>query len=373
MRIPVYVLATALLGLGCGDPADEDPEVAADRALTCDGRAPYAARGPWEAGVTRLEVGGRAVEVWYPAEPASAAGRERDRYDIREWLPDAARRLVPDAEAPLFEMDAYRDVPPAGTELPVVVFSHGMAGYRMQSSFLMTHLASWGFVVAAPEHPERGLKIIVEKGFPEGDDSPAAVRATVELLRAEQTRRGGLLEGRLDLGRMAVTGHSAGAAAVLGVAADPEWVTWITYASGGFGTGGGPGKPSLMMGGTSDGIADMAMIEKAYLRQAPGKRLVAVAAAGHLGFTDICSIGRERGGPLRIALDHGIEVPDLVVLLGEDGCRATDLASEQVWPVVDHFTVAHLRAAFGIDAEPVGLDDEAVACFGDRIARFAQE
>ena len=35
---------------------------------------------------------------------------------------------------------------------PLLVFSHGNSGYRQQSTFLTTHLASWGFVVAAPDH-----------------------------------------------------------------------------------------------------------------------------------------------------------------------------------------------------------------------------
>ena len=46
-----------------------------------------------------------------------------------------------------------RDATPApGGPFPGVVFSHGMAGHRRQSTFLCTHLASHGFVVASPDH-----------------------------------------------------------------------------------------------------------------------------------------------------------------------------------------------------------------------------
>ena len=48
---------------------------------------------------------------------------------------------------------ALRDAAPADlSPCPLVVFSHGNSGLRRQSTFLTTHLASWGFVVAAPDH-----------------------------------------------------------------------------------------------------------------------------------------------------------------------------------------------------------------------------
>ena len=34
----------------------------------------------------------------------------------------------------------------------MIAFSHGNSGLRQQSTFLTTHLASWGFVVVAPDH-----------------------------------------------------------------------------------------------------------------------------------------------------------------------------------------------------------------------------
>ena len=48
--------------------------------------------------------------------------------------------------------------PPAtGGPFPVVLFSHGYAGFPEQSVSLTTHLARWGFVVVAPDHVERSL------------------------------------------------------------------------------------------------------------------------------------------------------------------------------------------------------------------------
>lgn len=107
-------------------------------------------RGPFPVGVRTVDVTDPArartlpVEVWYPAA-AQYAGSDRDptRWDTYEVLPGA----------PTAHQEAVRDAEPApepGTAL--VVFSHGLAGHRRQSTFLTTHLASHGYVVVAPDH-----------------------------------------------------------------------------------------------------------------------------------------------------------------------------------------------------------------------------
>ncbi len=97
-----------------------------------------ARRGPHAAGVATLSVpdpenAGRslATDVWYPA--VDGPGEDADhpfgqRHHAREGL----------AAAP--------------GPSPVLFFSHGSSGMRRQSTFLTTHLASWGFTVIAPDH-----------------------------------------------------------------------------------------------------------------------------------------------------------------------------------------------------------------------------
>ena len=70
------------------------------------------------------------------------------------------------------------DAEVADGAFPVVLFSHGFTGIRVQSSFLMSHLASWGMVVVAPEHPSRDLTNVL------GGTAPAQVRAQVARHRA---------------------------------------------------------------------------------------------------------------------------------------------------------------------------------------------
>lgn len=344
--------------------------------LSPTGCAGFEDRGPFGVGVRTLDMGGVPVEVWYPTAPGSMENQTLEQYDMREWLPAEARAKIPTEQTPLWQMHAVRDLAAATDHgpFPVVLFSHGMGGYRMQSSFLMTHLASWGFAVAAPEHPERGLSVLVENGVPSGDDSPAAMRAALELLRAENARVGGALAGVFDLDRVAVTGHSAGGGAVLEVANDEGIGAWMTFASGGFGTAtGGPEVPSMMMAGTNDGIAAVNQIESAYDRQAPDKHFVAIDQMGHLGFTDICAIGADRGGVLQIAIDAGIEVPEILRVLGNDGCTEDDLPIEQGWPVVNHYTTAFLMEALGVHVEAHGLADDDTGCFGNLIATYKHD
>lgn len=105
----------------------------------------FAPRGPHPVGLVSLAIAdpanpGRVLctDVWFPTVRAR---RGED--------------LAPDRGAPHpFGQPhaAIPEAPPADGPFPLLVFSHGNAGTRRQSTFLTTHLASWGFVVAAPDH-----------------------------------------------------------------------------------------------------------------------------------------------------------------------------------------------------------------------------
>jgi predicted dienelactone hydrolase len=49
-----------------------------------------------------------------------------------------------------FPVDLYL---PTGGSAPVIVISHGLGSDRLTFKYLATHLASYGFAVAVPEHP----------------------------------------------------------------------------------------------------------------------------------------------------------------------------------------------------------------------------
>lgn len=92
--------------------------------------------GPFAVGVRTLEIQDRdrsrvfPCEIWYPAASPPRAGR-----------PPGGR-----AEE--------RDAPAQPGARPLIIFSHFSGGGRRTATYLTTHLASHGYVVAAMDHSE---------------------------------------------------------------------------------------------------------------------------------------------------------------------------------------------------------------------------
>jgi len=313
----------------------------------CD---PYAEPGPYVAGVRTLDVDGVLVEVWYPAAE-SAEGMPNDVYDMRDALPESMRAEIGADEPTTFETMARRDAPVADGSFPLVFFSHGLGGFRQQSSFVTAHLATWGMVVAAPEHAERNLDAVLSNAAL-SDEAIPQIRAAREALAAEPW---------VDDSRVAVVGHSAGGGAVAALVDDEDFGAraWVVHASIAAPNARVPG---LLLGGGNDAIAVPETVARTFEESENElARYASIDGAGHLAFSDICVIGRERGGVLQIAMDAGLEISDLVVTLATDGCGPDDLPAEDAWPVIRHYTTATLREALVPEAD--GLAPDASACF----------
>lgn len=140
------------------------------------------------------------VDVWYPG------------------LVPPNKRLA-SYEPLTLTLNAYRDIPSAKSKAPLIAFSHGFFAIRFQSAFLMEYLASHGYVVLAPDHPDNTIldfdddetvQVILER--------PDDVRASVD-----EFYRRTLLEDddyfqMIGSDEYAVMGHSFGShtAMVLG-------------------------------------------------------------------------------------------------------------------------------------------------------------
>jgi dienelactone hydrolase len=337
--------------------------------------APYAKPGPYAAGVTTLSLDDRKVEVWYPAEKSAVKGKAKDQYYIRDWLPPAIQQLLADANPP-FRTNAYRAVPSAKGKFPLIVFEHGFGGYRDQSTFLTTHLAQWGFVVASPDFLERGLA--AQLGGAPATPKPGlqVFDETVAVVRRASAAPKGPLSGRVKAGKVGITGHSAGARGTIEVAANRSsqiagYVPLAGAAAAAERNGVStpaivpPPLPNIFIAGQQDGVIPIAGIQSYYEGSVvPPKRAAWIDGSGHLtAFSDICAIGEGGGGIVAIARQAGLPVPENLARLGEDGCKAPALAPKQVWPVTNHFTTALFRSAFRIDKRPVGLNTKAAAAF----------
>ena len=179
-------------------------------------------RGPHPVGVIQTRIASTddpidprrvlPTEIWYPAQ---AGVRERDDGVHPLGLPHRATTDL---------------TPLADTTLPLVVFSHGNSGLRQQSTFLMTHLASHGFVVAAPDHvgntfdemlaleTEEQRKEVHLRARSQRPSDIARVIAALVDDRIEADRR-----PAIDPDRIGVAGHSYGGWTALKVPArDPR-------------------------------------------------------------------------------------------------------------------------------------------------------
>ncbi|WP_344338698.1 hypothetical protein [Kitasatospora putterlickiae] len=263
------------------------------------------------------------VQLWYPARP-SPSGARRAQYLGRtgqeaRTVSDALARAV---GLPGFLIDGLprartRSVPDApvdgtGGRFPVVLFSPGSNGVRTQNTAWAEELASHGYLVAALDHPYDSAAVVLADGrtittetTSSGDrDKDEELAADWTAIRAADlgfvlTRLEGLdrgegadpLAGRLDTGRVAVTGHSLGGAAALQAARQDRRFDAVIDLDG---FPHGPASPPLTQPAlaltqaitpATDPRYPPRLAEALDAATAPGYRLT-VPGAAHLTFTD---------------------------------------------------------------------------------------
>jgi hypothetical protein len=333
----------------------------------------YAERGPYEVGVTTIQLSDRPMEVWYPVDPADIGDEPRDEYFIRDFVSTFFDGLIPEDVNPPYVTDAVRDVPAASDgPFPLVLFSHGFASYRTQSTFLTTHLASWGFVVISPDYLERGLRSVLGEPPANSRSDQAVADEAIETARSLSAEPGHPLEGRIDGSIVYPVGHSAGGGTSIRLLQRPDVTMAIPLASG-YSLQAllqdpnrlPPGKHISWIAAPRDRIVSIEDVRRGFEYTRGEARLVEIGGAGHVNaFSDICEIGD--GGVAALARAAGIPIPESLLLLGDDGCPVPQFKpSPEVWPEVRHFVTAEIRYRAGIDEEPVGLGDQVVAAFDD--------
>ena len=291
----------------------------------------FATDGPYKPGVAyETTPQGDPVVISYPVDAASTTGKSTYVINLLRWFTGSPTAPIP-AGLPstlptTLATDAYTGVPISSRgPFPVVLFSHGYGGYPEQSSFLTDHLATWGFVVVAPDHRSRDLKAVVSKATGHGQNDITDLRQALAFVRTMDHTPGTLLAGKLDLTRVASLGHSAGGGAAITVADDSDIRTYIGLAPS-VGTP-PPSKPGLIMQGRSDKVVSPAGTRKLYARLNPPKTLVLVKGAGHNVFDDACTIGAAQGG--LVAFVKTLKLPAFEAI-ATDGCSAPDISPR--WP-----------------------------------------
>lgn len=130
----------------------------------------------------------------------------------------------------------------AGRRLPLILYSPGWGGSRLQSSIQAANLASHGFVVVAcDDHPGGGgpslelssdaaMAATIERA---GQQVVAQASRLLDVLRALEAGQAALLKDRVDLARVGVLGYSLGGAAGLQAALQDSRIVGVFSVDGG--------------------------------------------------------------------------------------------------------------------------------------------
>ncbi len=279
--------------------------------------------------------------IWYPAAET-------------EWRrpPDAAWFAVPGASA-------------ARGRFPVVVFSHAAASSPVQSAFLTAHLASHGFVVAAPSHPGSTFDDCLGCGSAERmrallEDSaanrPAEVSAMLDVLAAMDADPASLLYGAVDTERAAVIGHSwGGYTAIVAATRDRRFRAAVAMA---------PvvnaaleqaertlRVPVMVMGSRLDDVTPFPPQERLFSTLPSGipRYLVAFPRGGHTAYSGLCPAD-------------------------SPGCRPGELGQERAHALVSAYVTAFLRCYLLADSRYESLLDRSMGGADvEFVARAPQE
>lgn len=163
----------------------------------------YALHGPYWVGTTEFVIEDEErpipVTMWYPALRADADVEEITYSNA--VIGHAILEATPD---------------PGQGPYPLVIFSHGGGASRQVGVYSTEHLASYGFVVIALEHPGSNIEAsmaepeeFAENVVTDLVDRPHDISRVIDYaITLNET--GSVLEGLIDTQSVAVTGHSFG-------------------------------------------------------------------------------------------------------------------------------------------------------------------
>jgi predicted dienelactone hydrolase len=179
----------------------------------------YAVHGPYWVGTQTFTIEDAldpvAIRIWYPAlNPNSALEATTYTMHWDKFVFGGFDSSGTSAIAGHALVDAQPDT--GSAPYPLVVFSHGYASEPVFHSWLAEHLASYGFVVIAPDHEE-----LADGGF--SDIARATIVRPQTISRSLDyatilTESTGALAGMIDMKRVAVAGQSYGGYTALAAA-----------------------------------------------------------------------------------------------------------------------------------------------------------
>jgi predicted dienelactone hydrolase len=375
-------LLLALVATACSAPVPPLPEDLLPFEEASATAAPDPTKpGPYPVGVRTVtfeDTGRRkpdgaprllVTEIWYPAVQATR-GQPTVDYDIFQVFTPEQQASIGAGTIPLLKTAAVRDAEPARAhgKFPLIVFSHGQAAIRWQSTYFTVLLASHGYVVVSTDH-EGGTLFDVVRGQLQNvavglETRPVDV--TYLLNRLGRLKQDDPLFGTFDLEKIGVTGHSFGALTSLRVAAIDKRVkaivpqapvdanvAWLGLAQ--------PvvlGIPVHIQAAHDDRTLewDTSIVPTLLVMRDP-LWLLDITHGGHFTFSDLCAFDLASIVD-RVMLDiPGADVRNVL----NDGCGPTSPPATVAQPLINHFGVAFFNAQLKGSTASLGLLTQAQA------------
>jgi len=270
--------------------------------MTADNYDPFA-RGPYPAGVRTIEAVDTTRNRVFPCEIWCPAALE---YSGRDLAPETQDEFTVPPRPPHRQM-SVRDARARSGCWPLIVFSHPSYFHRRSATYLCTHLASHGYVVAALDHSE---VVAPELAWREGateEETKARIDGVISSrvpdIRLLLER---LLEAApfdpdvaLDADRVGIVGHSAGGWTALATPDYESRVRAIVALAPAGASNPRPGilpmklsfewkrdVPTLLLAAENDTAVPLADMYEIYERIPATKRMVILRRADHAHFMD---------------------------------------------------------------------------------------
>ena len=313
------------------------------------------------------------TEIWYPAEDN---GGEKEEYELIDALPPEFAAEYGLSVLGSLPTEAVRDADfqSARAPYPLVVFSHGNGGVRMQSTFLTVALASHGYVVASPDHEDNTLADLLEGGVDQIADPflksyierPQDMKVLIDRLTTLDVEDP--LHGKIDFAKIGIAGHSLGAVTSLRTASiDPRIKAVVAEAPAGYlvtaidlpRTFDSLRIPIQVQGGLQDKILPGDVhAQTLWDHLARPRYELILKTAGHFTFSDLCVIDR---GALEILATQGLDARSAL----NDGCGPTDLDAATAGRVLRLYGIGMFNAYLRSSPDSLEyLDEDRGLAFG---------
>ncbi|MCC6765951.1 MAG: alpha/beta fold hydrolase [Deltaproteobacteria bacterium] len=163
----------------------------------------YSQPGPYGVGVRTVTL----IDTLRATPPNGSYAGAPERTLVTEiWYP-AAPNGVNEA--------SNVAIAPNGGAFPLIVRAHGFSGLRRDSTYIVRQLASWGYVVVAPDFPLSNLSAPGGPTLADIGNQAGDVSFLIDHFLAENANGTSFLFERIDASRIGAIGHSLGGATVL--------------------------------------------------------------------------------------------------------------------------------------------------------------